>query len=97
MRNIHSTRRECERLLATKGDSERNVATPWDRRDSERQPVTIGDNERHAATTWHWERQPATILDNNRYAATPWNWEGVVKAGSKYMRQRKTCSNSMGL
>ena len=40
-------------LYGTGRDSERHVATPWDRRVSERELATTGDSEIQPATPWH--------------------------------------------
>ena len=52
MQQQYGIGREIERQLATKGDSKRHVATPWDWRDSQRHKATILECKRHAATPW---------------------------------------------
>ena len=64
-----------KRNPATMRDSERHVATRWDRRDSERQSATKVDIEILAATPWNCERQPSTIGDSEVQAAISWNWK----------------------
>ena len=49
---MQQTQGDNERELVTMRESERHVATPWDRRDSEKQQATIGDSEKHAGTLW---------------------------------------------
>ena len=57
MQQIHGGRKDRESQPVIMRDSERHVATSWDRRESERQPAKMGDSERHAQPPWHWNRQ----------------------------------------
>ena len=55
--------RETVRQQTTMVESERHVATLWDRRDSEGQPTTIGDSERQQATMGDSDRHVSTLCD----------------------------------
>ena len=48
MQQVHGTSTDSERHPAKFRDSERHVATPWDRIDGERLQATIEDSERHS-------------------------------------------------
>ena len=44
-----------QQLHGSERESERHIASPWERRDCERQPTNIVDSERQAECLCHWE------------------------------------------